>query len=58
MSGGDEVVTITLDENMNNIKRMEKLFDKLSDDDKTKVMVYASALRDKEVADEAGRAKV
>lgn len=38
-------------DNLKDAKRMTALFNGLSEDDKTKVMVYASALTDKNLAD-------
>lgn len=39
-------------------QRLTMIFANLSNDDKTKAMVYVSALRDKEIADGAEKAKV
>lgn len=45
----EQVIT---EQNVADAQRLTMIFANLSDDDKTKAMVYVSALRDKEIADE------
>lgn len=49
--------SIVTEANMKDAQKMTTIFNMLSDNDKTKAMVYISALRDKEVADEVEKVK-